>query len=376
MKIIFCIDAIIHSGGMERILQQITSYLADIAGNEILIVTTEQNGLAPFFPISHNVRLIDLGVDYGDASTYLNRNVIWNVIWKSFHKPIHKRRLTKVLMREKPDIVITLFNNDIGFLPKIKDGSKKIAWFHYTYTYKCVIARNSIKRFAQQVRCALWKKDLSKFDRFVVLTEEDRAAWGNMPNITVIPNFIPSLPEKQSPLTEKRAIAVGRADFQKGFDLLIEAWAIVVKSYPDWHLDIFGNGCKGLETLVSEKNLNGSVVLHSATKNITAEYIGSSLFVLSSRFEGLPMVLLEAMSCGLPVVSFECPCGPKDVIRESFGTLVPNGDVMQLAKGMMTWMQDLNKRIAGGKNARIAAEQYTQDVIMRKWMGLFETLLK
>ena len=374
MKIVYCIHAVSNSGGMERTLQQNANYLADILGYEIVIITTEQKGKKPFFSFSSKIRFIDLGVDYGDVSLRDNRNIFWKVIWKNLHKPLHKKKLTEVLQKEKADFVITLFNNDIGFLPSIKDGSKKIAWFHFTYTYKSIAARNGVVRMVQYLRRWIWKRDFSRFDHFVVLTEEDKKAWGDMPNIKVIPNFVPSIPEEQSPLLSKRVIAVGRADYQKGFDMLIKAWGIVAKKYPDWRLDIFGNGEKsGLEELIRQNELQSCISLHSATKDIASKYVNSSLYVLSSRYEGLPMVLLEAMSYGLPIVSFECPCGPKDIIRDDFGTLVPNGDIQALADAMMKWMSDEDLRIQGGYAARIAIRQYTQESVMAKWLFLLNS---
>lgn len=374
MKIVYCIHAVSNSGGMERILQQVANYLADVEGYEIVIVTTEQKKNKPFFHFSPKIRFVDLDVDYGDVDVNSKRNVFWKVIWKSIHKPIHKSRLAKVLMKERADIVITLFNNDIGFLPFIKDGSKKIAWFHFTYTYKSIAARNGIIRLVQWLRRWIWKRDFSRFDYFVVLTEEDKRAWGDMPNINVIPNFIPFIPEKQASLLNKRVIAVGRADYQKGFDLLIQAWAIVSKKYPDWHLNIFGNGEKSeLESFKRRYGVGSSLSLLPATKDIASEYVNSSLYVLSSRYEGLPMVLLEAMSYGLPIVSFECPCGPKDIIKKEFGSLVRSGDVKGLADTMMEWMADEEMRIEGGRAARTAVQQYLQNVVMKKWINLLNS---
>ena len=278
-------------------------------------------------------------------------------------------------MFERPDIVLTLGNNDIGFLPSIQDGSYKIAESHFCYLYKQIAAKNRIVKLVQKYRLRLRKKKLSKFKKFVVLTNEDKKAWGNMPNITVIPNFIPSVPLRNSNCEAKRVIAVGRAEYQKGFDLLIEAWQIVAENFPDWHLDIFGNGDKTeLEKMIKDKRLDDFIRLHAATKDIATEYVNSSLFVLSSRYEGLPMVLLEAMSYGLPIVSFECPCGPKDIVKDDFGTLVPNGDIVGLASSLMEWMSNENRRIKGGKTARKFALCYTQEKVMKEWVSLLRNL--
>lgn len=372
MKIIYCIDAVSNSGGMERILQQKANYFADIIGYEVIIITTEQGDLKPFFQFSPRIRFIDLNVNYGDRADKKEKNVLLKVIWKNLHKPIHKRKLTRVLMKEKANVVITLFNNDIGFLYKIKDGSKKIIEYHFMHDNKIVLAQNKIIKYVQRFRLNIWKRQLSQFDHFVVLTNEDKGLWGNMSNITVIPNFIIYIPQKEADVKKKRIITVGRVSYEKGFDRLLYAWEFVQKEYKDWDLYLFGNGDKHwLYNVVSEKELS-NVHIEPATQNIEEEYCHSSIYVLPSRCEGLPMVLLEAMSYGLPIVSFECPCGPKDIIRKEFGTLVPNGDIQGLADAMMSWMADEDKRILGGKAARKAAERYTQDVVMKQWIKLFE----
>lgn len=373
MKIVYCINAVSNSGGMERILQQKANYLADIVGYEVIIITTEQGNLRPFFPFSSKIRFIDLDVDYGDRADKPKKNIIWKVIWKNLHKPIHKRRLTKILIREKADVVVTLFNNDIGFLPSINDGSKKIAEFHFSYKYKLIESNNPMVKFVQLLRIIGWKRDVAKFDHFVVLTYEDAGLWGSLNNMKVIPNFLPILQNKHSACSQKRIIAVGRASYEKGFDRLLYAWDNVFKHYPDWELYIFGNGVKELlKDILNDRKLEG-VYLEDATSEIFEEYLKSSLFVLPSRYEGFGLVIIEAMSCGLPVVSFDCPCGPKDIIRKEFGSLVPNGDIQGLANAMMKWMSDEDLRIKGGRAARIAVQQYAQDVIMKKWIELFES---
>ena len=373
MKLIYCINAVSNSGGMERILMHKANYLADVMGYDVTIVTTEQGGCEPFFHFSPKIKFIDLDVDYGDRADKKKKNIVWKVFWKFLQKSKHKKRLNNLLNKEKADVVISLFNNDISFLSKIKDGSKKILEFHFSYSYKLIEANNPLVRLVQKLRLYVWKKNISQFDRFVVLTHEDKASWGGMDNIMVIPNFIPALPIEKSSCSSKRVIAVGRAEYQKGFDMLITAWKNVAAKFPEWSLDIFGNGEKKLlEYQISKLGLNTVVKLHPATKNIAIEYVNSSLFVLSSRYEGLPMVLLEAMSYGLPVVAFECPCGPKEIIEDSFGTLVPNGDINGLANSIVEWISNNEKCIEGGRSARIAIQKYTQDVIMKQWVYLLE----
>ena len=156
---------------------------------------------------------------------------------------------------------------------------------------------------------------------------------------------------------------------------MLNIWSDVVKSAKEWQLYIFGNGDKSeLEKKMESLGLSDTVHLMPATKRIGDEYDKSSLFALSSRYEGLPMVLLQAMSHGLPVVSFACPCGPKDVIHPNFGTIVDNGDIKGFANSMIGWMNDLERLNEGSKNAYDAVHDYTKDKLMEKWDALFKSL--
>lgn len=378
MKIIYSISALSNAGGMERIVTQKANYMADVFGYEVIIVTTEQLGKKPFFPLSPKVRLIDLHVNYQEDAN--RRNPLFKMIWKGAHKPEHKRKFKQVLFRERPDIVITTFNKDIGFLPSIKDGSKKIAEFHFSHNYKMRETKNRIIKQVQAIRMRIWKKLLSRFDKFVVLTNEDKQLWGNMPNLEVIPNFIPRIPQIHSNIDHKRVIAVGRIAHQKGYDMLVEAWKQIYQEFPDWKLDIYGGEEKKgekeeLQEIIERHHLKSVIHLYNPVSDIEKEYVNSSLFVLSSRYEGLPMVLLEAMSYGLPIVSFACECGPKDIINNTFGTLVPSGDVEALAKALAENMKDPDALKAKGANALRAANSYTADKVMPKWRKLFQRLV-
>ena len=174
---------------------------------------------------------------------------------------------------------------------------------------------------------------LKRLDKFIVLTEEDKASWTELSNVEVIPDPLAFDITEVSPLKAKRVIAVGRYVYQKGFDLLLQAWAKIEKLFPDWELAIYGMGDRSsYENLAQQLGINmNRCHLNGSTQNIRKEYLESSLFVFSSRFEGFGMVLIEAMACGLPVVSFDCPCGPKDIVsHDEDGLLVPSGDIDKL----------------------------------------------
>lgn len=375
MKIIYSICGLYNSGGMERIVTQKANYLADVFGYDVTILTTDQNGRPVFFSLSPNVKHIDLGINYGDGE-HDDMNVIKKVLGKKMKTRQHFRKLKAFLCNEKADIVVTTINNDLNLLLKIQDGSKKICEFHFSRQTKILEAPNALLRNIQRVRMVLWKRYFAKYDKFIVLTEEDKVAWGNLKNMIVIPNFVDEIPPYVSAKREKRVICVGRAVYQKGFDLMLDIWKFVMEKDTEWQLYIYGNGDKtALEDKKNKLGLSNSVHLMPATKTIDQEYDKSSIYALSSRYEGLPMVLLESMSHGLPIVSFACPCGPKDVIKESFGSIVENGDTKSFSNVLLEWMHNPEKLELGSKNAYVEIQKYTKTAIMKKWNLLFKKIM-
>lgn len=375
MKIIYSICGLYNSGGMERIVTQKANYLADVFGYNVTIVTTDQKDRPVFFALSTKVKHVDLGINYGDGE-HDDMNVIKKVLGKKMKTRQHFRKLNAFLCKEKADIVITTINNDLNLLLKIQDGSKKICEFHFSRQTKILEAPNALLRNIQRIRMVLWKRYFTKYDKFIVLTEEDKMAWGNLDNMIVIPNFVDEIPPYVSIEREKRVICVGRAVYQKGFDLMLDIWKFVMEKDSEWQLYIFGNGDKtALEDKKKKLGLSKSVHLMPATKTIDQEYDKSSIYALSSRYEGLPMVLLEAMSHGLPIVSFACPCGPKDVIKDSFGSIVENGDTKSFSNVLLEWMHNPEKLELGSKNAYSEIHKYTKTAIMKKWNLLFKKIM-
>lgn len=220
---------------------------------------------------------------------------------------------------------------------------------------------------------------LKKFDRFICLTEEDKLNWGKLNNIEVIPNFIEDIAAQTAPLTAKSMIAVGRLSYQKGYERLVKAWKIVADKHPDWRLNIFGGGelKDDLESLIKNVDLNNYIKIHEPTAQILREYVNNSALVLSSRYEGLPMVLLEASSVGLPLISFTCQCGPKDIIMSGYnGLLVNEGDIDGLAEAIIKVIENPELRKEMGKNSLEKSTEYNKEIIMNKWNGLFHSLMK
>lgn len=373
MKIIYCIACTCHSGGMERVLTNKANYLAR-HGYEIVVVTTDQRGKQPFFPLEPSIHSIDLGINYDEnnGKSFLNKLLHYPV-----KQALHRKRLKAVLMKERPDVTVSMFNNDAGFIPGIKDGSAKVLEIHFSKFKRLQYGRKGLWKLADRWRSKQDEKTVRKFDRFVVLTEEDKAYWGNLPNIMVIPNAISGIPAGTALLENKRVIAVGRYTYQKGFERLVDAWHLLASRFPDWKLDIIGDGEERplLEQRIRSYGLERQVTLTRPTQEIGKVYQEASILASSSRYEGLPMVLLEAQAFGLPIVAFQCKCGPKDIVSDGInGYLVPEGDIAGMTQRLETLMKNEALRKRMGLKAKESALRFNEETIMKKWMNTFQTL--
>lgn len=376
MRIIYCIHSVYNPGGMERVLYNKVKFLSEQMNYDITIVTTDQHNRPPFYPFPGNVRMTDLGINYSEDNIKGAFGKITGYLKK---RRKHKRLLTELLMREKADIVVSLFPSESSFIPDIKDGSKKVLEIHYCKFFRLQYGRTGILGLIDRLRTKQDERIVSRFDRFVVLTNEDKGYWGNIPNIVVIPNAAMLVGNKYSDVTEKRVIAVGRLDYQKGFDRLIKAWKMVQQSgrFNDWKFDIFGQGewKDMLNRMINDYGIAGTASINAPTKQIGDEYAKSSMLVMSSNYEGFPMVMIEAMACGLPVVSFDFKCGPKDIIDDGKnGIIVHDGDIEGLANAMMKLMDNQTLRKTMSENAKKVVDTYSEENVMKQWLDLFASL--
>ncbi|MCT3700286.1 glycosyltransferase family 4 protein [Elizabethkingia anophelis] len=375
MKIVYSILGTYNSGGMERVLANKANYLAEL-GYDITIITTDQRERSPYFQLDPRIKNVDLGINYTDNN---NKGLLQKLLSYPRKQKMHRQKLQNILIELKADIVISMFDNDASFMYKIKDGSKKILEIHFSRFKRLQYGKKGVWKIVNLLRSNADLKLVKQYDRFVVLTHEDKSYWGNLTNIEVIPNANSFALSKQADLESKRVIAVGRYDYQKGFDELINIWKEVYAKHPDWILNIFGHGPlkNELQNQINRLDLKENVYLREPVKDIEKEYLNSSIVVMTSRYEGLPMALLEGQACGLPLVSYVCKCGPKDIIKHNEnGFLIEKGDQSKMAHKIIKLIENKELRLKMGENALKASDCFSEENVMKKWIHLFNNLNK
>lgn len=378
MKIFYIYTALVTKGGADRVLTEKANWLTE-HGYDVAVITDTQLGREPIFPLSPKVRLIDLNIDFSKeyGHSFWIRAIQYYLLMFRYQK-----KLNKLLLKEHPDIVVTLLGREISFLTKIKDGSIKIGEAHTT--------RKNIRNFHLLESKNIFFKYLTKYFRWrmdcqvkhlnalVVLTEQQISHWPAEVPKYAIPNALPFYPDTVSSCENKRAIIVGRYTEAKGYDYMIESWRIVYQKHPDWTIHTFATGED--EEQVREKilsyGLQDTIIMNPPTDNVMKEYLKSSICVVSSVFEGFSMVLIEAMACGLPCVSFDCPYGPRNIIKDSEdGYLVEYLNTQALADGICKLIEDEDLRKKMGSKGRSNVLRFSREHVMQQWVDLFDSLL-
>lgn len=351
MKISLFIPSLHNSAGMERISTGLSNLLCDRGHTCFFIVFGSNTDC--FFPLHSSVEIYPLCCT---GSIHKNRFLA-------------AHRLRRFLKEHKPDVLI---NVDVAMIqvtalafPQLMD-IKVISWEQFSMAD----AHGLLPKLKRYVSVLCSKK-------MVVLTEGDRNRYHKFirGRIASIGNFTTINSEnKLASLKSKTVLSVGRLCNTKGFDLLLQAWREVYKELPEWNLRIVGGGSDEalLLGMIEDYELSSSVQLIQPTKNIGKEYLNASLYVLPSRFEPFGLVLIEAKAFGLPIFSFDCPYGPKEIIRNNEdGILVPNGDVFALAKTLTSLMSDREEIFLYGKAAyKDYFDRWSADAVIDKWEKL------
>ena len=367
--------------GIERILTCKMNYLSESAHHQILLTTYEQQGRPLSFQQNENIqyRPISSPIPIRDASSIIEWLKAYYHARKNF-----RREFDHLINDIHPDIIIcTVYSFqilDIIINTAYKTGAKSILESHTKGETVTIAYKYSYNRLLYRL-FSLWDKyimySLKHCNCVVTLTKYDMPFWQHYAKrIEVIPNMLTIIPKRVIDYNAKRVISAGRYMYEKGFDRLLEAWHLLSEDYNDWHLYIFGNEDRTpYQYIVDQYKMNFNVHLLPATDDIVEEYSKSSIFVMSSRFEGFGLVLAEAMSCGLPCISFDCPYGPRDIITDrEDGILVENGNVELLAQQLELLMSKPSLRQNMGLKAAKNIARYKPESIMNQWESLFYSI--
>lgn len=365
MKIIFSTDQIYLHGGIEKVMATKADYFAKLPDTEVYILTTEQLRKPPRYPLDSKVKMLDMNVNYNRTKSYFSKENLIKAIK-------HFREQKKIFKTLKPDVIISPnYNFDHYWLPFICSEAKKIKERHSSRFYE----EKQRKTASIIGRIKFWFSDWfnAKYDYIVVLNDDEKK-YIKSQNAVVIPNPI-EITEIVGNPNGKQVIAAGRIAPVKRFDDLIKSWEIINKRFPDWQLHIYGDDYadtkSALEKLIKERSLEDKIIFKESVENLLQMMSDYSICTMSSETECFPMVLLEALSTGIPIVSYDCPNGPRHIItnRED-GLLAEYKNIDDLATKLMQLISDAELRTEMGRKAKINVKRFEISQVMRMWNEL------
>jgi glycosyltransferase involved in cell wall biosynthesis len=359
MKILYLTPKVNNEGGVAKSLSVKANYFIENYNYSIHILT-QNNGNTPLFHHFHpQINMDDIAFK-------------GNIISRFFS---YKNAINQKINDVNPDIIVVSDNGLKGYLVPILLEKK------LPVVFEC---HGSI--FVEEKNRPRWITFLkskyktflgSYFTKFVVLSDESQKEW-KLKNSVVIPNSITVDSSKKAQLQATKCIAIARHSYEKGLDRLLLIWKEIQKLQPNWTLEIYGDFSqnKSIIELAKQLELQKTVHFFEPIHDLEEKYLSASIMLMTSRTEGFPMAILEANSLGLPVVAYDCPIGPRAIIKDNeTGFLIADGNKEQFVAQLNRLMNDVDVRKQIGEKAQIAMNQYNHQTIMKKWQNLFDSLL-
>lgn len=348
MKLLYITNGISGGGGLERVLSIKASYFAETLGYDVHIITLN-DAKETFYPFSSSISIHPIEVSKD---------------WKYLFSYIHK--VNQIVKKIQPDIISVCDDGMKGlYVPLwLQKGKAKIIYERHA---SMILNGASWQKFWMRMGGYL-------YDKIVVLTNYNLSEWSSS-NLTVIPNPLSFYPQESATLENHRIVCVGSLSYNKGYDLLIDAWSKIASQHPSWSVHIYGKGDASIyQDIINQAGIQKQITFHAPVQDIASIYQQASLLVLPSRSEGFGMVLIEAMACGVPCVAFDCPCGPRDIIQNGEnGILVKAQDTAELAQHIEKLINNEQLRKNMGTFAKQTAQQYLMERIAILWKNLFES---
>lgn len=344
---------ITKTAGTERAVANLSNIIVSLGYSVYIFSTDSKDGFSAYH-LDEKVKIFHIGLQIASAKSF----------FKIFEYKKLKQKIKTLVKEERIDCIIGTYSLFNALIAEIKNV-KTIGCEHFNYF--------SASKFHRIVRRIFYPK----LDAVVVLTNHDRSHYQFLKNCVVIPNSLSFQTEIKTSWSEKKVLSIGRLTKQKGFDFLIEAAKELKNDFPDWHFEIVGTGedKKFLKDLVSKYKLEGYVLFSPPTNDVVSLYKSASIYCMSSRWEGFSMVLLEARECGLACVSFDCPEGPSEQIKDNVdGFLCKAENSHDLAERLRILMSNEKIREKFGKNAFESSKRFSSETIGEKWRRLLENL--
>lgn len=371
MKIVYITDAFAVWGGMERVLADKMNVLSGQYGWDVTLLTVNQGAHPLTYELNPSVRHVDLGVRMHLQYQYQGFR---RLLKRRYLEKILKERMRQVLQEIRPDVIVCVKLDFVGVVEEVK-GDKPLIVESHTL---CKSEKMDEAGLLRRLYIRFIKRSIRKADDVVALTEGDAADWRHYNNkVRAIPNVV-HLNDSNSYASceQKSVIYVGRFSKQKDINSLLNIWEVIHKQYPEWQLEIFGEGELKEYYHSKIKVMNANIHVYEPTANIMEIYREHSILLLTSMYEPFGLVLPEAMSCGLPVVAFDCPYGPADIITDGVdGFLVKDRNIDLFAQRVCQLIENYDLRVEMGKAGIVSSQRYRSEVIMPQWVNLFEQLV-
>jgi glycosyltransferase involved in cell wall biosynthesis len=373
MRLLYICDALAVYGGLERVLIEKANWLADQESYEVCMITVNQGNHPICFPLNPNVSHEDLDIRF----------------YQQYHLPFSKRlirsrqlcrlfreRLIRKIREKTPDVIICTRLDYVRDIIRVKGAIPLVFESHSL----CLASRFEGDGLLRRIHVWYLLLAVKKAEMVVALTQGDAAEWRKLiKNVYVIPNVVHlNQSGSYSDCTAKSVIFVGRYSKQKDVGCLLRIWNLVHQRHPDWFLHIYGGYGEEQDSLLAEiKQMEANLIVHEPSDDIIERYKESSILLLTSRYEPFGLVLPEAMSCCLPVVAFDCPYGPADIITDGIdGFLISKRNYEEYANRVCLLMDHLDLRIKMGQAGVISSIKYDESRIMPLWEQLFSQLLQ
>lgn len=371
MKLLYIEKTLAIYGGMERVLTDKLNWLVEYGECDVCLLIANQGGNPIVFPLNPKIKYHDLGIMFHQVYRY-PRFRRYRLLYH-FHQ-LFRQRIAEMIQLFSPDVIVCTRLDHIYDVVKVRGSIPVVFESHNSYlAYKF-----EKYTWLQKLQIKFWHRALKKTQMIISLSQGDALEWNKInPNVHVIPNVVHlNDTGRYSDCCSKSAIFVGRYSYQKDIHSLLKVWELVHQRHQDWQLHVFGGYGSLQDELQYEMNRIGSnIVIHQPTTNIYEEYMKSSMLLMTSRFEPFGLVLPEAMSCGLPVVAFDCPYGPREIIRDGVdGFVIENRDIDKFAEKVCLLMANLDLRIKMGREGVKSSSRFVENKIMPLWINLFQSL--